>query len=88
MNNDAHKANLATRGFTSGSIQDRQKAYFRAAAITFNDIAQAEMAYLASKGFTQPSLSDRQYAYCKSLGYTGALDDLLSAAYRANTYYT
>lgn len=76
INTDAKYNGLGRFGY-SGAQEDRELKFYKANGATSDNVRDAEVQFLTLRGFTEGSVDDRWNAYLKSLGYTGANDDML-----------
>jgi hypothetical protein len=70
------KVNKLRELLYTGTINDMERQFYAAEGGTGNDITQLEKTWLASLGYAQPHIVDARVAYWRSLGYTGAYNDL------------
>lgn len=74
---DYKLTSLATLGYSSGALNDREVAWLKGEGGTgtaYNDLWQQ---VLTIAGFSTGNFNDDMYAFLGSLGYTGALQDRL-----------
>lgn len=74
---DVKRTKLIDLGY-SGSLRNMERAfYIDEGATGGGSINDLEYSFLAAKGFSTGSLNDRWKAYLISLGYSGALNNML-----------
>ena len=83
---DAQKAALNELGYT-GSNQDMEKSFLTDTLGKAVPNQQGMFEWLGSLGFTAYALQDRMKAYLNSLGYSGAINEMLKASFVARTFY-
>lgn len=66
---------LSALGFT-GALNDKLLKFFLSNGATSTNIDMAAHQYLIGKGFSTGSINDRWAAYWRSLGYSGAYNDI------------
>lgn len=73
--NDLKLDALNTLGYTTGTVNDREKAWLEALTSSTGDLDDLWMQYMEDLGYTTGTLNDRQMQAWGALTYTGTWND-------------